>query len=195
MTKPYTFFQRGIPHQALHNLFFYDVKTGCLHHTGKNSLGQARKTIRGLGAIGEKAGCFSLCGGVNYLHVSVTHAKKTHQLKAHRVIWFMMSGEDTTLEIDHINRDSTDNRFENLRKASRSQNDRNQGLRKDNKSGIVGVCYIAMQSRWMVQIQHEGLKYKSSFLTKHAAENYALKLRNTHKDEYTPQQLLEASKL
>jgi hypothetical protein len=45
-------------------------------------------------------------------------------------------------QIDHINGDRTDNRLENLREATNSENQYNSKTRKDNKLGIKGIsCY------------------------------------------------------
>lgn len=41
--------------------------------------------------------------------------------------------------IDHISRDKLDNRKSNLKICSQFENNKNQPIRKDNKSGVVGV--------------------------------------------------------
>lgn len=52
------------------------------------------------------------------------------------VIW--MTGE-LNGEVDHISRDSSDDRWCNLRVCSREQNLRNVGRKKSNTSGYIGV--------------------------------------------------------
>ncbi len=44
----------------------------------------------------------------------------------HRYIWLLHTGSLPQQDIDHINRDKLDNRVENLRDVSRSENNRNQ---------------------------------------------------------------------
>ncbi len=84
-----------------------------------------------------------------------TKARKKHKeptgrgILMHRLI--MGAAEGT--EIDHINRDKKDNRKSNLRFATRGLNTINRGLRKDNKSGVVGVSYSKKSGRWQVRVQ------------------------------------------
>jgi len=58
---------------------------------------------------------------------------------ASRLAWFYMTGAWPEKEIDHRNCVHNDNRWENLREASRSQNAFNIRLRSDNKFRIKGV--------------------------------------------------------
>ena len=58
---------------------------------------------------------------------------------AHRLAWLSVFGEWPKEEIDHVNGDRADNRIANLRGATRSQNNRNTRLRKDNKIGLKGM--------------------------------------------------------
>ncbi|CAL9957932.1 HNH endonuclease [Vibrio phage K165] len=72
---------------------------------------------------------------------------------AHRLAWMYYTGCDPMdMEIDHKNGNSIDNRFENLRKVKRVINCRNAKKRKDNKTGITGVCFDISNKRYLVQI-------------------------------------------
>jgi len=55
-------------------------------------------------------------------------------------------------QLDHINRDSSDNRIENLRVADSSQNMRNRGLFKNNTSGHRGVSWHKRIAKWGVYL-------------------------------------------
>lgn len=56
-------------------------------------------------------------------------------------------------EVDHINRDSTDNRKENLRLSYRTQQLANTKLRYDNTQGIKGIYYIQRDNKYRAEIQ------------------------------------------
>lgn len=57
--------------------------------------------------------------------------------------------------VDHINRDTLDNRRENLRISDKSKNAFNTGLWRHNKSGYKGVSWDNENKKWRVSIQIE----------------------------------------
>lgn len=66
----------------------------------------------------------------------------------HRVVWESAYGPiPDGMWIDHINGDPTDNRLENLRLATVSQNNMNMRRRKDNKAGVKGLCWVSRKDR------------------------------------------------
>lgn len=77
---------------------------------------------------------------------------KLRNVKMHR---FIMDAAPGT-EIDHINRNRLDNRRDNLRFCTRSENNRNSKLRVDNPSGERHVGWDRARRRWKVQIRHDG---------------------------------------
>lgn len=79
------------------------------------------------------------------------------RFKAHRIIWEMHNGPiPEGMEIDHINHVKYDNRIENLRLASRSDQSRNMPKSISNKSGVVGVCFNKARGKWFSQIKVDG---------------------------------------
>lgn len=94
---------------------------------------------------------------------------------AHRIAWLFGTGKDPgSLTVDHINRDSLDNRFKNLRLATSGQQNRNRGSSSRNKSGIKGVSWDKARNKWVSQIQCDGKERTlGRFVTKEeAAEVY-----------------------
>jgi len=59
-------------------------------------------------------------------------------------------------EIDHINHDKLDNRICNLKEVSHKENLKNQPMRKNNTSGVSGVCWKKDCEKWVVQISANG---------------------------------------
>lgn len=57
----------------------------------------------------------------------------------HKLIWIYMTGKYPSGDIDHINGIRHDNRWSNLREATRSQNINNMGIKKSNTSGYRGI--------------------------------------------------------
>lgn len=82
-----------------------------------------------------------------YLCVSIN----SKRYKVHRIIWFMHYGYFPN-QIDHINGIRDDNRIENLREATTTQNNHNAKLRKDNISGVKGVCWDNLKQRWIAKL-------------------------------------------
>lgn len=74
--------------------------------------------------------------------------------------------------IDHINRNGLDNRKENLRVCTQSQNSHNSRIRKDNKSGIKGVYWHKINKKWIARIGvNSKLKHLGVFSDKLEAKN------------------------
>ena len=126
----------------------YDPETGVFTWAGRK---QGRK-------VGSRAGhtkSFSRLGH-EYISISVNNRKYL----AHRLAWLWMTGSfpPPGLEVDHADGDGTNNRWENLRLATRSQNLHNAVSRK-NKAGMKGVyeypngffakiCKQGVKRRW-----------------------------------------------
>lgn len=80
-------------------------------------------------------------------------------VSAHRAAWAIQTGQWPEHEVDHINGHKHDNRWENLRAATRSQNQFNRPARKDNSSGAKGVYFDKRSGKWAAQIRHNGKRF------------------------------------
>ena len=75
---------------------------------------------------------------------------------AHRLAWLYMTGEWPSDDIDHIDGDRLNNRFSNLREASRAQNMANGRTPATNTSGFKGVSFDRQRGRWQAFIKIDG---------------------------------------
>lgn len=86
----------------------------------------------------------------------------------HRLVWLHVYGEWPSQDLDHKDRDKANNRIENLRLATESQNGMNCGMRRHNTSGYKGV-YLD-KGRWRAEMGgHKFRKRLGCFATKEEA--------------------------
>lgn len=72
--------------------------------------------------------------------------------------------------VDHINKNSLDNRKINLRPADYSLNSRNRNLQSNNSSGMAGVTWAKNRNRWLAFTRIYGkFKHIGYYHTKEAA--------------------------
>ncbi len=74
----------------------------------------------------------------------------------HHLVWIHQQGEAAALHIDHINNDKSDNRIENLRLATRSQNLCNRPMQSNNSLGAKGVS--RNRSRYSAKIRVDNVR-------------------------------------
>lgn len=127
--------------ERLKELLSYDPLTGVFCWRG----GQ-KKTVAGAIAGGpDKDG---------YVLIKVDQK----MYKAHRLAWLWMTGVWPSHEIDHVDLDKANNRFGNLREATKSQNMHNTKCRSDNSTGFKGVQYDPHRNRFYAKIITAGQK-------------------------------------
>lgn len=114
----------------------YDPETGKLIRSFKN--GRA-----------EEAGTISSRG---YIQVSITIDGKQNKLYSHRIIYFIHHG-DLPEFLDHIDGDRLNNRIENLRSATKQENNRNSKPRKNSSSKYLGVSWNKARQKWVAEIR------------------------------------------
>lgn len=92
---------------------------------------------------------------------------------AHRLIWLWIHGEWPKNEVDHIDGNKSNNKIENLRDVTKSQNQQNRLKTRQNTSGYKGVFFHARSNKWIAKItlnkKQNYLGYFSSPLDAHNA--------------------------
>lgn len=78
--------------------------------------------------------------------------------RAHRVAWAVHHGEWPKSQIDHINRDRSDNRIKNLRIATNAQNQWNITVRRKSGVGLKGVVKGTRGKGWYARISVNGVR-------------------------------------
>lgn len=122
-----------ITQQRLHELFYY--QDGNL----------VRKAIyQGNRKIGTYAGALRKDG---YIKVGIDDK----QYLLHRLIFLYHHGHLPQF-LDHADGNKSNNKIENLRAASRSQNNHNQKVKITSKTKLKGVCYHPQRKKWQARI-------------------------------------------
>lgn len=95
--------------------------------------------------------------------------------KATSIIWLIVTGKPPKGQVDHVNGMKNDDRWENLRLASASQNRCNVSKYKNNTSGHKGVSWSEQKGKWRATIRiHNKQKHLGFFDDpKVAAQAYA----------------------
>jgi hypothetical protein len=131
-------------YERLHKLFEY--RDGWLYYKNDVCDKKGRKTKV---TQGSKAGSLHPLG-----YVKMRVDGKMYM--AHRIIYKMFNKDFVEGTLDHINNKPADNRIENLRIATCTENNRNAVLRKDNTSGVKGVNWNKRDMRWTASISING---------------------------------------
>jgi hypothetical protein len=97
--------------------------------------------------VGDKAGV----NRSGYLVFSL----KNKQRIAHRMAFLYMEGRLPKNYIDHINGDKADNRWQNLREATNSENQRNR-LGTGSNTGVKNVTFVPKRNKFQVSLKVEG---------------------------------------
>jgi hypothetical protein len=98
---------------------------------------------------------------LDYLRITV-HAKEPGYIgvqcnvAAHCLAWYLTHGEWPMRDVDHIDGNGTNNKLNNLRLATRSQNGANRGKSGGCSSQYKGVSYRRQDSCWSAYINFQG---------------------------------------
>lgn len=142
-----------------HAMFEYVGTTGQLIH---------RYTVKGGKIKGSVAG-----SPHNQGYIQICIRRKKYLL--HRIIWFYHYGYWPG-QLDHIDGDRSNNRLENLRECSYSQNHGNKRLNRNNTSGAKGVTLNKATRKWRAQLAHRYVGEYATFAEAVAAYDAAARI-------------------
>ena len=137
--------------EVLRERFAYDPKTGVVTYATR--CGNCLKGMRA-GSVKSESG---------YRIIKI--GKK--ELREHRVIFVLMKGQWPTDCMDHINGDRTDNRWENLREATQTQNRWNGKGFSSRKARAKGVHFHQKSGKWQAKIGFGGVMHQLGFFETH----------------------------
>lgn len=163
----------ALTQSRLKELLHYDAATGVFTRISSNS---NRYKSGGI------AGWLS-----NHGYITIVVDGKRYQ--AHRLAFLYMTGCFPMNFVDHINTIKNDNRFSNLREATRSENQRNCGARSHNKSGLKGVYFFEERNKWVAYINLSGKKKHLGVFDSpdHASAAYQAAAKQHHGEFYYSQ--------
>lgn len=151
--------------QRLRELLHYDPQTGVFTRLETTSFQRKR-------LIGKPCGCISKGNG--YIAISVDG----RSYRGHRLAWLYVHGEWPAV-VDHINRNRSDNRIDNLRNVTQAINVQNSETpMPSSKSGIRGVSWSVERKRWVAAISvNNKVRPLGRFMTQAEAHAAYLKAR------------------
>lgn len=130
---------KGLTIERVREFLSYDPETGVFRW----------RVARGGMRAGDVAGSTI---GAGYVYISIDD----HPYLAHQLAWLLMTGEWPQTTVDHRDRDKTNNRWSNLRPATKGQQLMNRTAPKNNTSGVRGVTWDAARQRWkaFISVNH-----------------------------------------
>ena len=134
-----------ITQARLHELLHYDPETGLFTWINKSS--PYANAVKIGGAAGSPM-------STGYIVIRVDR----EQHLAHRLAYLYMEGEfpPRHMDVDHKDTIPSNNRWDNLRLATRSKNKFNSNGNSNNKSGVKGVSYNKRHNYWVAQTTLNG---------------------------------------
>ena len=132
-------------------LYWYNPHPFAIQRIGENA-----------GTIGIRGRCMITIDGTQY--------------QRSRLVYAYHYGDPAGMEIDHINRDSTDDRIENLRAVTPSQNCHNRGKYSNNSSGFTGISKTPA-GNYQARIMVQGSVYRKTFDTLESAIAWRRKIK------------------
>ena len=98
------------------------------------------------------------CWHINDKGYVVSNGENQKIIKFHKLLY------PNSEMVDHIRHKTFDNRRNELRVVTRSQNNMNASIRNDNTSGYKGVAWDKSKNKWVAYINVNKQRYKKEFI-------------------------------
>lgn len=146
-----------ITQDTLQRLLSYEPETGVF--TWRVPVGRWGRI-----PAGTVAGSVSNAEGYRYITID------NRLYRASRLAVLYMTGELPPDQVDHKNRNTGDDRWDNLRVATQAQNKANSGVYRNNTTGFKGVYFDKERGHWRAKAKVGGKrKWLGRFATKEDA--------------------------
>ena len=135
-----------LDHDYLKERLRYDLLTGKFtwkKHPSRSGQWSGRYAEKEAGAVRTT---------VNGYRQSIISLDKRLYITSH-LAWFYMLNRWPVGEIDHIDHDSLNDSWVNLREVSHTENSRNLSKRKNNTSSVTGVGWVEACKKWRARIK------------------------------------------
>jgi len=111
---------------------------------------------------GKRAGYLSPNG---YWNIGIIIGGEKRTFGEHRLIWLWRHGYWPKGEIDHEKGVRDHNWIDDLRDVTHSENLKNQKMRKNNTSGVMGVSWYKRKKKWESYIQIDQKKVRLGYFS------------------------------
>jgi len=126
-----------LAYKKLKRILHYNPLTG--YWKWKINIGRIKK--------GTFAGSFNKENG--YIYITIDYVPYL----ASRLAFLYMKGYLPEYQAEHRDRNKINNKWDNLREATRQCNQRNRNVMKNNKTGVTGVCYCKNHKKFKAYIK------------------------------------------
>ena len=159
--------------ELVRSLFDYDPNSGILRWKAQPDKPRKWNTRY----AGTPAGWTSQ----GYIQVQISAPERANYY-VHVIAWCHYYGYWPPDQLDHKDRQRSNNRIKNLRMASNSDNSCNKGKQSNNTSGFKGVFFNPLNRNWRVRINRGGKNvFDESFATlEEAVEAHRAAVANFH---------------
>jgi hypothetical protein len=126
--------------------------------------GYENYSVSNFGNVRNEKTCLILKQHLHNGYYRVEVQGKKHLI--HRLIAeYFIPNPNNKAYVDHIDNNRSNNRIDNLRWVTTSENNYNMSIKKTNKSGVKGVIWNKNKNKWEVQISHKGKRYHLGYFT------------------------------